>query len=85
MALGNKNITKLFAGGCHSWVVLDSIVPTREDYRHPSPVGRSVEEMSSANTPLKKRTNNSAMRNQTLGSHSGNKLNLGRNASLSPF
>jgi alpha-tubulin suppressor-like RCC1 family protein len=51
-SVGNKNITKLFAGGCHSWVVLDSIVPIKEDYRYPSPTGR--ENASYSGTPLKK-------------------------------
>jgi hypothetical protein len=29
-SLGNKNITKIFAGGNHSWAVLDEIMPIRE-------------------------------------------------------
>jgi alpha-tubulin suppressor-like RCC1 family protein len=37
--LGNKNIYKMFAGGNHSWVVIDDIMPIRENYRPPSPVG----------------------------------------------
>jgi hypothetical protein len=37
--LGAKNIYKMFAGGNHSWVVVDDIMPEREMYRPPSPVG----------------------------------------------
>lgn len=29
---------KIFAGGNHSWVVLDDIIPVREKYRPPSPL-----------------------------------------------
>jgi hypothetical protein len=29
----------MFAGGNHSWVVIDDIIPVREHYRPPSPVG----------------------------------------------
>lgn len=36
--LGPKNIYKVFAGGNHSWVVIDDIIPVRESYRPPSPV-----------------------------------------------
>lgn len=31
--LGNKNVTKIFAGGSHSWVVLDSVVPMRDQWQ----------------------------------------------------
>ena len=30
---------KMFAGGNHSWVVIDDIMPIRENYRPPSPIG----------------------------------------------
>ena len=36
--LGNKNIKKIFAGGNHSWVVIDTSSPIREDYDVPSPL-----------------------------------------------
>ena len=36
--LGPKNVYKIFAGGNHSWVVIDDIIPVREHYRPPSPV-----------------------------------------------
>lgn len=36
--LGAKNAYKVFAGGNHSWVVIDDILPVRENYRPPSPV-----------------------------------------------
>ena len=36
--MGNKNVSKIFAGGNHSWVVIDDIVPLRENYRAPSPI-----------------------------------------------
>lgn len=38
MSLGPRNIYKVFAGGNHSWVVLDDIIPVREKYRAPSPI-----------------------------------------------
>jgi len=39
--LGAKNIYRIFAGGNHSWVVIDDIVPINEKYTPPSPVGCS--------------------------------------------
>ena len=37
-SLGNKNITKIFAGGNHSWAIIDIAQPIREDYEPPSPI-----------------------------------------------
>jgi len=45
--LGPKNIYKIFAGGNHSWVVIDDIMPVRENYRAPSPVGHCQASISS--------------------------------------
>ena len=36
--IGAKNVYKIFAGGNHSWVIIDDIVPVRKKYRPPSPV-----------------------------------------------
>ena len=36
--LGPKNIKKIFAGGDHSWVILDESNPERLDYSPPSPL-----------------------------------------------
>lgn len=33
-----KNVYRLFAGGNHSWVLLDEFVPLRKGYRPPSPL-----------------------------------------------
>jgi len=37
-SLGPKNIFKVFAGGNHSWVVIDDVMPNREYYVAPSPL-----------------------------------------------
>lgn len=37
-SVGNKNVYRIFAGGNHSWVVIDDVIPTRKNYRTPSPV-----------------------------------------------
>jgi len=37
--LGGKNVFRIFAGGNHSWVVVDDVLPVRDNYRPPSPVG----------------------------------------------
>ena len=37
-ALGPKNVQRIFAGGDHSWVILDQNYPEREDYAPPSPL-----------------------------------------------
>jgi S-formylglutathione hydrolase FrmB len=36
--IGAKNVYRIFAGGNHSWVVIDDIVPMKRKYRPPSPV-----------------------------------------------
>ena len=36
--LADKNIYRLFAGGNHSWVLLDEIIPMRASVRSPSPL-----------------------------------------------
>ena len=35
--MANKNVSKIFAGGHHSWVVLDQIVPVKDKWVMPSP------------------------------------------------
>ncbi len=47
ISLGAKNIYKIFAGGNHSWVVIDDIMPIREHYEPPSPVGYAAPAMFS--------------------------------------
>ena len=36
--IGAKNVYRIFAGGNHSWVVIDDIIPIRRKFRAPSPV-----------------------------------------------
>lgn len=43
-ALGNKKICKIFAGGNHSWALLDLNDPIRENYSPPSPLLESEDE-----------------------------------------
>lgn len=50
--LGPRKIYKIFAGGHHSWVVLDDIIPVREKYRLPSPLPERAPSMS--NSPRSK-------------------------------
>ena len=37
-SLADKNVYRIFAGGNHSWVLLDEIVPMRKNPRPPSPL-----------------------------------------------
>jgi hypothetical protein len=39
--LGGKNVYRIFAGGNHSWVVIDDVIPVKDNYRPPSPVGNA--------------------------------------------
>jgi len=39
-ALGARQIQAVFAGGSHSWVVIDEHMPVREAYRPPSPLSQ---------------------------------------------
>jgi len=45
--LGAKNVYKIFGGGNHSWVVIDDILPVRENYRPPSPVNHMNAQINS--------------------------------------
>lgn len=36
-SLAPRNVQRVFAGGNHSWVVLDDMIPVKERYRAPSP------------------------------------------------
>ena len=51
-SLGNKNITKIFAGGNHSWVVIDDVVPVKDNYRVPSPT-KTDGARANSSTPIK--------------------------------
>ncbi len=42
-SLGGKNIEKIFAGGNHSWIVLDQNDPINNNYEPPSPLQESDE------------------------------------------
>lgn len=37
-SVGDKNVYRIFAGGDHSWVVIDDIIPRKANFRPPSPV-----------------------------------------------
>lgn len=61
-SLGPKNIVRIFAGGSHSWVVLDDMVPIRENYKIPSP----FKSKSASNTPMRRTSNTPMRRTQTI-------------------
>jgi hypothetical protein len=63
--LGPKNIYKIFAGGNHSWVVIDDIMPLRENYRPPSPVMNSNFNITSP-SQLSPRVGNSAIKTNLM-------------------
>lgn len=44
-ALGPRKVERIYAGGNHSWALLDPALPIRPDYEPPSPV------LSENNTP----------------------------------
>jgi hypothetical protein len=50
VSLGPRNIYKIFAGGNHSWIVLDDIIPVREKYRAPSPLPEKAHSISNSPT-----------------------------------
>ena len=49
-SFGNKNISQIYAGGNHSWVVLDTVMPTRDKWNPPSPL-KNNNDASRSNTP----------------------------------
>ena len=60
--IGAKNVYRIFAGGNHSWVVIDDIIPVRRKYREPSPVPDNKQMIvhgaeNSANNRLRQSTN----------------------------
>jgi len=48
-SLQEKNVYRIFAGGNHSWILLDAYVPRRAGYQHPSPL-KGEEEKSQSPT-----------------------------------
>jgi hypothetical protein len=67
VALGPRNIYKVFAGGNHSWVVLDDIIPVREKYRPPSPLPERPPSLSqSPRARSKSRSSKSATRKYNI-------------------
>eukprot|EP00347_Sterkiella_histriomuscorum_P005662 403355741 len=82
-SLGNKNISKIFAGGSHSWVVLDSVVPTRDKWTAPSPNHNLVssKKSQSNNTPIRPIND---FGNNSLSQSKG-AYNNGRNSGISPY
>lgn len=87
--MGNKNISKIFAGGNHSWVVLDTLVPVRDKWSIPSPLKsqNNLDNSMNTTTPNKAQRDfsNSAMKSGPFQNTSGNKA-YGKNSNnLSPF
>ena len=37
-SLADKNVYRIFAGGNHTWVLLDEFIPMRKNMRAPSPL-----------------------------------------------
>ena len=64
ISLGPRNIYKIFAGGNHSWVVLDDIIPVRMKYRAPSPIPER-QPSNSASPNSRNQRSNSANRQST--------------------
>jgi len=52
--LGPRKIYKIFAGGNHSWVVLDDIIPVREKFRVPSPLPERPGSLSHSPSSIKR-------------------------------
>jgi len=54
-SLLNKNVLKVFAGGNHSWLLLDDLMPLREFYKAPSPVKPDIKSPKRHSSRSKKR------------------------------
>lgn len=52
----DKNIYRVFAGGNHSWVLLDEIIPMRNNVRQPSPLHGEKVQLEDKNSPKKELT-----------------------------
>jgi len=71
VSLGPRNIYKVFAGGNHSWVVLDDIIPVREKYRPPSPLPERAPSLSLS--PTRSRSKSRSGKSATRKSNVSNK------------
>ena len=40
--MGGKNINKIFAGGNHTWAIVDPIEPIKINYEPPTPPGTDI-------------------------------------------
>ena len=64
-SLSDKNIYRIFAGGNHSWVLLDEIIPMRRNARPPSPLdGDKAQKVKSS---PQKEGGSITLQNQALG------------------
>jgi len=63
--IGAKNVYRIFAGGNHSWVVIDDIMPVRRRHRPPSPVPNHTSiSIIGAPTPISKKKSNKNLQNK---------------------
>jgi hypothetical protein len=83
--LGPRNIYKIFAGGNHSWVVLDDIIPVREKYRAPSPLPQDAPSVSrSPSAAREKSRGGSETRTHSLNRQSVSGISGGRQSTATP-
>ena len=65
-SLADKNVYRIFAGGNHSWVLLDEIVPVRKNTRPASPLdGDKANKPNSS--PQKDASGSITLQNHALG------------------
>ena len=64
-SLSDKNVYRIFAGGNHSWVLLDEIVPMRRTARPPSPL--DGDKASKPKSSPQKEASTINLTNQALG------------------
>ena len=64
-SLADKNVYRIFAGGNHSWVLLDEIVPMRKNVRPPSPL--EGDKAQKPNSSPQKEAGSITLKNQAYG------------------
>ena len=75
----NLNITKIFAGGHHSWIIVDAKIPEKAELHSPSPIGSGGNTPPSGSQSPRNLNNVNSVNNANLINNNNENKNFGNN------
>jgi len=75
----NLNITKIFAGGHHSWIIVDAKIPEKAELNSPSPIGSGGNTPPSGSQSPRNLNNVNSVNNANLINNNNENKNFGNN------